>query len=206
VHPPKKDYARLRADKAIWLLDRLTPRELQHSTAVSVPTKTRSNAILPINHILFSTGIPASTIKRFQDGTAVPRAKSIKKLSDFYDKYAYQLLRSLGANKENARKLSRSQHPLDMEATRHRYIRWAKQIQKNHAKLGRPVALINIQWGMAHSQHGTNDWDKLAMTSGLQKYRHYKDEKKGSTKVLKKGTPKGTKKVLKKDRRGRYQH
>jgi hypothetical protein len=173
-------YSRRQLEKALWVLQKLAPKELQSHKSIRMPVKVGKTytdsrgyvhyaPVLLRQKVVGGTGIPASTIHKFQRHEIVPRERSIKKLSTFYDKYMYNVLRSRGANKENARTL-RSLSPELLQKQLVRYDRWARQIQRNHRSMGRKVDLMAIKWSMAHSSHGINEWDILAMTSGLQKY------------------------------------
>ena len=116
-----------------------------------------------------ATGIPASTIHKFQDNIWKPRERSIKKLSAFYDNYMYHRLLASGANPKDARKYRRSD-PETASALLRKYATWANRIQKNNVKAGRTdVQLKHILWGMARSKHNFNEWEMLSMVSGLQK-------------------------------------
>lgn len=117
------------------------------------------------------TGIPASTIKRFQDGTYKKMGPvTIKKLAAMYDKYQRINLRAAGANKNDARRFCK-QPPHLLNKKLQNYYKNALQIQKNYKQAGIKKSLYHIQWGMAHSRHGFSEWDKIAQISGLSKYK-----------------------------------
>jgi hypothetical protein len=167
-------------EKANYLIKFLTPAEIQSAIVVEMPTKlgrvytdkqgrTHWPPVILRDKVVSGCKIPASTIARFQSGRAVPRDKSIRKLALLYDKYMYNQLRAVGANKENARSLCKME-PAVVRKQLFRYSAWARAIQANHAKRGREVDLVSLQWSMAHSTHGINEWDEIAKTSGLQIY------------------------------------
>lgn len=135
-----------------------------------------NSAIIVRDKFIAATGIPASTIQRFQTGEYVPREKSIKKLAAFYNHYMYYTFRGHGANKEDSRyycKLEPDKAPKYLAD----YTKWARRIRANHISRGRDVPLAAIVWSMAHSQHPRNDWEQLSQLSGLQKYRRRRPKK-----------------------------
>jgi hypothetical protein len=121
--------------------------------------------------------IPASTIHRFQNKEIIPREKSIKKFSAFYDRYNYQLLRAYGATKKDARS-KKGLPPDDLKPHLHRYSTWARKIASNYMQSqDLDIPLLFIRWGMAHSEHKLSEWDSIVMTSGLKKKKYHKRRK-----------------------------
>ena len=167
--------------KAYWMLRNFTPGQLQAFALVEIPFKAGRKEKAPITvkpKRVESTKIPASTIYRFQTGEFIPRERSIKKLSAFYDKYMYNKLRAVGANREDARTY-RTLDPEKITPVLKDYRKWAKQIQSNYVSRYEQVTLSHILWGMAHSvKYGYNDWAVIAMTSGLKKKPRFKKSKR----------------------------
>jgi hypothetical protein len=167
--------------KALFILNAFTPGEIQSKTSLQVPHKVGRKYDSPIlmrTEFTPGTGIPASTIKRFQDGTYKKMGPiTVKKLSLMYDKYQYAHLRSVGANKENARSFCK-QTPEKLLPKIYRYQYNARRIQHNYKQQGIDKVLYHIQWGMAHSHRGFNDWDQLAKISGLSKYKPARKRRK----------------------------
>jgi hypothetical protein len=167
--------------KAYWMLRNFTPGQLQAFALVDTPFKAGREEDSPITikpKRVESTKIPASTIKRFQTGEYIPREKSIKKLSAFYDKFMYNKLRAVGAKREDARRY-RKFTPDKITSVLQDYRKWAKQIQSNYMTRYEQVKVSHILWGMAHSvKYGYNDWAAIAMTSGLKKRPKSKKSKR----------------------------
>lgn len=160
--------------KARYILNAFTPGEIQAYTKISVPHKVGrkfDSLILMRTEFTPGTGIPASTIKRFQDGTYKKMGPvTIKKLSIMYDKYQRVNLRSVGASKNDARRFCKWT-PVQLNKILRNYYTNALQIQKNYKQQGINKVLCYIQWGMAHSKHSFSEWNRIAALSGLAKLK-----------------------------------
>lgn len=84
-------------------------------------------------HVVKGTQIPASTLKCFQDGTKVPRKKSIKKLLLMYENIQYNRLRASGVNKKDAKRIKHYE-PSAVQTAVSNYLRNARKIQANYEK------------------------------------------------------------------------
>jgi hypothetical protein len=82
----------------------------------------------------------------------------------------YYRLRASGSNTQDA-KSNCKLVPEKLMPIIYQYLRWANQIQQNHLQRGQHVDIEYIQWGMAHSHHGQNDWEMISKFSGLKKRR-----------------------------------
>lgn len=168
--------------KANYVLQHFTSGQIQAHAAVDqyIRYSTQPHSIIHTRRaIVPGTHIPASTIHRFQTGVFKLGPISAKKLSLFYERYMQRKLRSVGARKEDARRYCKDVPVKNSDRIR-KYTIWARQIQRNHKTRHRKVRLEHIQWGMAHSQqYGYNDWEKIAMISGLQKTLKPKAPRKG---------------------------
>jgi len=177
----KADWQRQREHKAYWMLQNFSPGQLQAFALVEMPFKKGRGEEAPVverQKRVDATKIPASTIHRFQTGEYTPRERSINKLSKFYDKYMYNKLRSIGADRDDARTY-RTMDPVRIAPVLKNYREWAKQIQRNYAARYEQVRLSHILWGMAHSvKYGYNDWAAIAMTSGLKKRPRFRKSKR----------------------------
>ena len=171
---PKKPVQDTKFLKAQYILRSFTPAEIQSHAEIRVPVKVGRKITSPIlmrNVLSKGTGIPASTIKRFQNGTYKKMgAVTIKKLALMYDEYQTIHLRSIGANKEDARTFKKYS-PEKLTAIINRYRSNARQIQYNYKQQGIKKLLYHIQYGMAHSKHTFSEWDAIAKISGLSKYK-----------------------------------
>jgi len=160
--------------KALFVLKVFTPAEIQSYIKISTPHKVGRKTDSPIlmrTEFSPGTGIPASTIKRFQDGTYKKMgAVTIRKLVTMYERYQRVNLRSVGANKIDARRYCK-QAPQLLNKKLQTYYKNALQIQKNYKQQGVNKTLYHIQWGMSRSRHRFSEWDKIAMISGLSKYK-----------------------------------
>lgn len=168
-------------EKAYWVLQAFSPAELQAYTFIDTPTKhgrQRHDLITIDKKIIPSTGIPASTIHRFQTTEYRPRERSIRKLAAFYDRYQYYRFRAYGASQKDARKFARYT-PERGQKVLYKYAKYARNIQNNYHKSGENIPIEFIQWGMAHSAHGYNDWDSISKISGVQRHRPPKKRRKG---------------------------
>jgi ABC-type uncharacterized transport system involved in gliding motility auxiliary subunit len=60
--------------------------------------------------VVKGTGIPASTLKKFQSLEYSPKKTSIKKLVNFYERYQFQRLRAAGVNAKEAKRIKSYEH------------------------------------------------------------------------------------------------
>jgi len=154
--------------KAVWVLSKFSPGEIQAYTEIKVPHKAGRKYDSPIikrSQIIKGTGIPASTIHRFQTGEYTPREKSIAKLVIFYNNYQHKHLRSVGANKEDARRLCKL--PFEkMIPIIHKYEYTTRLIQYNYEQQNIIKHITHIQWGLAHSNYRYSELEELGKIYG----------------------------------------
>lgn len=157
--------------KAEWILSKFSSGEIQCRASVPTPFKLGREPSSPIilrDRYVEGTGIPASTIHRFQTGEFHMGEISIRKLASFYERYMYHRLRAAGGNTRDSRKNCRLS-PSDIKPIFRNYARWVRAIQSNNRQNNHPVRPEYIQWGMAHSFHTYNDWENISKFSGLKK-------------------------------------
>lgn len=135
---------KLQIQKAYYLLDKckLSLGELQNRTVVERLVKKgrkpsddidRRPIVRTIRRIK-GTGIPASTLKRFQEREIKLGRTSARKLSSMYDRLMFQRLRGAGANYKEARRL-KSNSPDKIKVIISKYTRAATKIQHNYEQL-----------------------------------------------------------------------
>jgi len=164
----------VKESKALFVLQAFTAGEIQSYISQKVPYKVGRKPHSPIiKHIVHTpgSGIPASTIHRFQNGTYKKMGPvTISKLAVVYEKYHLVYLRSIGSNREESKLFCRLP-PEKLRPKLYNYISNARRIQYNYRQQGVHKILYYIQWGMAHSKHKSSEWDKIAAISGLSKYK-----------------------------------
>lgn len=153
-------------DWAEYTLQAFSPGELQAGYKQAVPSRVRMphrdrlQRVMIDTHIR-GTGIPASTLKKFQEGMWKPGPRSLKKLRDFYVRHTYNELKASGAPVREARLYSR--RPLE-EARKiiRDYRRYVAGVAKHKG-----IDLAAAVWAFTQSTHNYGYWESYVRS---QKY------------------------------------
>lgn len=113
------------------------------------------------------TGIPASTLARFINGTAIPRKKSLVKLKKFYKSLHYRYLRAEGYRTDDALRACGAP-PEDFYSRLDKFISNREKIAAHT-----DIEPLFIAWGMSQSMRNEEDWDTYTESYDGEPYAEF---------------------------------